>query len=93
MNNDSLQQCVQRFTHNPIEVTIENKEANCVKLITTHSSKGLESPVVVIADANHIDIDECKTILENKLCILNRAKNTEILTQQKRNYLIKSMQD
>ena len=42
MNNDSMQQVFQWFTHNPIEVTIENKEANGVKLITTRSSKGLD---------------------------------------------------
>ena len=41
------------------------QEANCVKLITTHSSKGLESPVVLIADANQINTDKCKIILEN----------------------------
>ena len=60
-----MQQFVQWLTHNPIEVTIENKEANCVQLITTHSSKGLESPVVLIADANQINTDKCKIILEN----------------------------
>ena len=66
------------------------QETTCAKLITTHSSKGLESPVVIIADANQNNIDKCKIILENKLCIPNRAinaKNTEILKQQK-NYLI-----
>ena len=72
------------------------QEANCVKLITTHSSKGLESPVIIIADAIQINIDKCKIILENKLCILNKginAKNTEILKQQKKklSYLIKSI--
>ena len=72
------------------------QEANCVKLITTHSSKGLEFPVVIIADAIQIHIDKCKAIFENKLCILNRAinaKNTEISKQQKKklSYLIKSI--
>ena len=51
------------------------QEAKCVKLIPTHSSKGLESPVVMIADANQINIDKCKIIFENELCILNRAIN------------------
>ena len=74
------------------------QEANCEKLMTTHSSKGWESPVVKIADANQINIDKCKIILENKLCILNRAinaKNTEILKQQKKklSYLFKSIYD
>ena len=70
----------------------KKQESNCVKLITKHSSKGLESPVVIIAEANQINIDKCEIILENKLCILNRAinaKNTEVLKQQKKlSYLI-----
>ena len=53
------------------------QEANCVKLITTYSSKGLESPVVIIADGNQINIDKCNIILENKLCILNRTINAK----------------
>ena len=67
------------------------QESSCVKLITKHSSKGLVSPVVIIADANQINIDKCKTILENKLCILNRAinaKNTEILKLQKKKTIL-----
>jgi len=69
---------------------VGEEEENCIKLMTSHSSKGLEFPVVIIAGANEGimpskqsiaagDIEEERRIF---YVACTRAKDTLIITSR-----------
>jgi ATP-dependent helicase/nuclease subunit A len=71
----SLEKFINHILNNDIELNVDNSSSEQVRMMTVHGSKGLEAPVVIIADATSIpDIKKDKVKLNNDLilCAANK---------------------
>lgn len=71
-----------------------NPSEDSVKLMTIHSSKGLEFPLVVIAGLGFIDTDESKAISEAKLLYVGMTRSTDrlLLTSHQQTIFVNALQ-
>ncbi|MBR1734591.1 MAG: UvrD-helicase domain-containing protein [Alphaproteobacteria bacterium] len=77
-NTPSLQNFLQWFRDNDIEIKYDSfNNENCVRLMTVHGSKGLQSPFVILADTHFYKTKNDKIIQnENGIMFWNISSNT-----------------